>query len=334
MPRRSVVALGVAITSVLGVITLPPASPGQPPPAGKVYRIGLLETTSLAQNAANVEALKQGLRERGYVEGRNFVIEYRSVDGWPDRFPGLAAEMVRMKMDVIMTRGTPAALAAKGATATIPIVMTGIGDPLGPGIVPSLARPGGNVTGLSGMVSELGGKRLELLKQAIPRIVRVGFVANGSNPAFASARKALEGSAQSLRLELLLLDVRKADDLAPAFEAAVRQGADAVDVALDSLTLANFRHIAALATKHRLPSIYPAPEFVEAGGLMAYGTNYSDLYRRAAIYVDKIFKGAKPGDLPIEQASTFELVINLKTARQLGVTLPQSLTVRADRVIQ
>jgi len=327
------VALGVVVAGVLGTFAMPRAASAQPP-AGKVYRIGLLDTTPLARNAANVEALKQGLRERGYVEGRNFVIEYRSADGGPERFPALAADLVRLKMDVIMTRGTPAALAAKAATATIPIVMTAIGDPVGTGVVPRLAQPGGNVTGLSAMVGELGGKRLELLKQALPGLARVGHVANSTNPAFITARPAVEQAAKSLRLELFVLDLRKPEDLEPIFDAAVGKRVDAIVVSLDSVTLTHFQRIAELAAKHRLPSIYPAREFVEAGGLMSYGTNYADLYRRSATYVDRIFKGAKPGDLPIEQASTFALVINLKAARALGVTLPQSLTLRANELIQ
>jgi len=262
------------------------------------------------------------------------VLEYRSADGRPERFPGLAAELARLKVDVIMTRGMPAALAAKKATATSPILMAGSGNPVGTGVVPGLAHPGGNVTGLSTIAGELGGKRLELLKEAVPGIVRIAFVVNASNPGFVSSRKAIEAGAQSLRLELLVVDVRQPEDFGPAFDAAVRQRADAVAVALDALTVANFRRIAELAAKHRLPSVYPAREFVDAGGLIAYGANYPDLYRRSVTYVDRIFRGAKPANLPIEQASTFELVISLKAAKALGLTIPPSLLLRADQVIE
>ncbi|HEV8584389.1 MAG TPA: ABC transporter substrate-binding protein [Methylomirabilota bacterium] len=303
------------------------------PPAGKVYRLGLLER-SLAQNAPHIEAFRQGLRDLGYAEGRNFVMETRSADGRPERFPLLAAELVRLNVDVILTRGTPAAVAARNATATIPVVMLGSGDPVGAGLVSGLARPGGNITGLSAMVSELGGKRVELIKQAVPRIARIGFLTNGGNPTIVTAWPATEGAARALRLDARLLDVRKTEDLEPAFEAATRQRVEALVVGLDSVTLTNFKRIAELAARHRLPSIYPARDFVDAGGMMAYGTHYADLYRRAATYVDRIFRGAKPADLPIEQADRFELVINLKAARALGVTLPASLTVRADHLIR
>jgi putative ABC transport system substrate-binding protein len=321
-------ALGVAL-SLVAV-----AGASAQPPANRLYRIGVLETTSLTRNAANIEALKQGLGELGYIEGRNFVIEYRSADGRPERYRDLVADLVRLKVDVIMTRGTPAALAAKAATATIPIVMTSSGDPVATGIVPGLAQPGGNVTGLSAMVGELGGKRLELLKLALPGLARVGHISNRSNPAFINAWPVVEQAARSLRLEVFVLDVRKPEDLEPAFDAAAGRRADAVVITLDSVTLTHYQRITELAVKHRLPSISPAREFAEAGSLMSYGTNYADLYRRSATYVDRIFKGAKPGDLPIEQASKFELVINLRAARALGVTLPQTLTLRADHLIR
>ncbi len=321
-------ALLVAVT-----LTLPVAGVSAQPPGGKVSRLGLLET-SLAQNARHIQAFRQGLRDLGYAEGRDFVIDVRSADGRPERFAELASELVRLKVDVILTRGTPAAVAAKRATATIPIVMMGSGDPVGAGLVAGLARPGGNITGLSAMVSELGGKRVELIKQALPHIARIGLLTNGGNPTIVTAWPAIESAARALRLEARLLDVRKTEDLEPAFETATRQRVEALVVGLDSVTLTNFKRIAELATRHRLPSIYPARDFVDAGGMMAYGTNYADLYRRAATYVDRVLKGAKPADLPIEQADRFELVINLKAARALGVTLPESLTVRADHLIR
>ena len=315
-----------------GLALAPLAAEGQP--TGKLYRIGVLETMSPTVSRANLDAFRQGLRELGYVEGQNFVIEYRSADGRPERFPGLATELVRLKVDLIVTRGTPAALAAKKATASIPIVMATSADPAGFGIASSLARPGGNVTGLSTIAVELAGKRLELLKEAIPRIARIALLGNMSNPASASNWRQIEVAARSLGLEPQLLDVRASEDFARAFDTAIKHRADAVQVTNDTLTQTNLRRLVDLSAKHRLPSIFASREFVDAGGLMAYGPNFTDLYRRAATYVDKILKGAKPGDLPIEQPTKFELVINLKTAKTLGLTIPHSLLLRADQVIQ
>ena len=303
-------------------------------PAGKVWRIGVLETTSVALNAANLEAFRQGLRELGYVERQNYAIEYRSADGRPERFPDLAAELVRLKVDLIVTRGTPAVLAAKNATRTIPIVMATSGDALGTGVVSGLARPGGNVTGLSTINAELVGKRLGLLKEAMPGIARIAVVQNMSNPTLVTQRKLIEAAARSLGFQPQFLDVRTPEDLGRAFDTAIKQHADAVHVGSDSLTQTNRRRIVDLSAKHRLPSIYSSRDFVDAGGLMAYGVSYPAAYRRAATYVDKILKGANPGDLPVEQSTNFEFVINLKTAKALGLTIPQSLLGRADEVIQ
>jgi putative tryptophan/tyrosine transport system substrate-binding protein len=317
----------------VGLLTAPLAAEAQP--AGKVYRIGILETTALASNAANIDAFRRGLRELGYVEGQNFVIEYQSADGRAERFPDLATELVRRKVDLILTRGTPAVLAAKKATATIPIVMASSGDPVGAGVVSSLARPGGNVTGLSTMAPLLAGKRLALLKDGFPAVERIAYVADMSNPAFVSAAKQdIEITARSLGFLVRFFDVRKAEDIGPAFEAAIKQRVDAVAVALDPVTQANFRRSVELSVKHRLPSIFASREFAEAGGLMSYGAKLPDLYRRAAAYVDKTLKGAKPSDLPIEQPEKFELVINLKTAKALGLTIPPSLLLRADQIIE
>ncbi len=302
--------------------------------AGKVYRIGVLEPTSMALNAANLDAFRKGLRELGYVEGRNMMIEYRSADGRSERFPDLAAELVRLKVDVILTRGTPAVMAAKNATGTIPVVMAASGDPVLSGVVSSLARPGGNVTGLSAVVVEVSGKRLELIREVAPGVSRVAALFNMSNPNDALQWKETETAAPTLRVQLQLLDVRKPGDFAGAFDAAVKGRAGALFVGLDALTWANHRPIVELAAKHRLPAIYGGREFVNAGGLIAYGVSYPHLYHRAASYVDKILKGAKPADLPIEQPTKFELVINLKTAKALGLTIPQSLLGRADEVIQ
>jgi len=303
-------------------------------PQGKVWRIGILETVSPELNAANLDAFQQGLRELGYVEGRNFVIEYRSADGRSERFPSLAAELVGLKVDLIVTRGTPASLAAKRATRTIPVVMANAGEPVETGLVISLARPGGNVTGLSSLTVRLEAKRLGLLRELVPGITRIAALYNMSSPANPPQWKEIETAARSLSVQPQLLDVRKPEDFGPAFDAATRQRADGLIVGQEGLLQANRKLIVQLAAEHRLPAIYRSKEFIEVGGLMAYGPSYPDLYRRAATYVDKILKGAKPGDLPVEQPTKFELIINLKTAKTLAITIPQSLLLRADEVIQ
>jgi ABC-type uncharacterized transport system substrate-binding protein len=298
----------------------------------KLYRIGMLERTSSTINAANLDSFRQGLRSLGYVEGRNLVIEYRSADGNDQRFPGLAAELVGLKVDLILTRGTPAALAAKHATGTIPVVITGVGDPVGQGVVASLARPGGNVTGLSAFVTEIYPKRVQLLMELVPRATRIAGLFNLTNPALPPQWKEVEVAARSLGIQAQLLDVRTAGDLGPAFDAATRQHAEGLIVGLDTLTQANQRLIVDLAARHRLPAMYASTEFV--GGLIAYGVNYPDMYRRAATFADKILGGTRPASLPVEQPTKFELVINLKTAKVLDLTIPASLLARADQVIQ
>ena len=318
-----------------GLLAAPLAARAQQP--GKVYRIGMLERTSPATNAANFEAFRRGLRELGYVEGKNLVIEYRSADGRDDRFAGLATELVRLNVDLILTRGTLAALAAKHATGTIPVVITGLADPVGQGIVASLARPGGNITGVSAIVTELYPKRVELLRELLPRASRIAALCNMSSPALPPAWKEIETAARSLGIQPQLLDVRKPEDLGPAFDGAVRQRTDALVVGLDTLTQASQRLIVDLAAKHRLPAVYASMEF--AGGLVVYGVNYPDHYRRAATFADRIFKGTQPGDLPVERPTKFELIINLKTAKAktakaLGLTIPPSLLQRADQVIE
>ena len=318
------------LTSLAGAVAGPLA--GEAQPAGKVYRIGMLERTSTTINAANLNGFRQGLRELGYVEGKDFIIEYRSADGRDERYPGLVTELVGLKVDLILTRGTPATLAAKNASGTIPVVMTSIGDPVGQGIVASLARPGGNVTGLTSVATELYAKRVELLRELVPRAARIAALFHMSNPAVPPQWKEVETAARSLGIQPQLLDVRKREDLGPAFEGAIRQRADALVVGLDTLMQANQRLIVDLAAKRRLPAVYATSEF--AGGLVVYGVNYPERYRRAAGFADKIFKGAKPADLPIEQATKFELVINLKTAKALGLTIPPSLLARADQVIE
>ena len=298
----------------------------------KVYRIGMIERTPIGINAANVRAFRQGLRELGYVEGEHFVLEYRSADGQDARFPGLAAELARLKVDLILTRGTPAALAVKNATVTIPVVIIGVGDPVGQGLVASLAHPGGNITGLSAAVTEIYPKRVQLLTELVPRAARIAALFNMSNPALPPQWREIERATRSLDIEPILLDVRKVEDLEPAFRTAIRQRADALIVGLDTLNQANQGVIVDLAAKYRLPAIYASTEF--ARGLVAYGVNYPEMYRRAAGLAHKIFKGARPADLPVEEPTAFEFVINSKTARTLGLKIPPSLLLRADHVIE
>jgi putative ABC transport system substrate-binding protein len=313
-----------------GLLAAPLAARAQQ--VGKVYRIGILEAIPAAQNAANLDALRKGLRERGYVEGRNLIIEYRSADGRAERFPDLASELVRLKVDLMVTRGTPAARAAKNATETIPMVMATMGDPRA--IVASFAQPGGNITGVTTFSTELTAKRIELLKELVPNISRVALLHNMGNPAVPPEWEETKMAARSLGLQAELLDVRTQGDLGRAFELAVARRVDALLIGADGLTQMHQQMIVDLVARNRLPSAYPAREFVEVGGLLAYAVNYRDLYFRFASFVDKIFKGAKPGELPVEQPTKFELVINLKTAKALGLTIPQSLLLRADEVIQ
>jgi putative ABC transport system substrate-binding protein len=313
-----------------GLLVTPLAARAQQ--AGKVYRIGILEAIPASQNAANLAALRKGLREMGYVEGRNLIIEYRSADGRAERFPDLTSELVRLKVDLIVTRGTPAARAAKNVTETIPVVMATMGDPRA--IVASFARPGGNITGVTTFSTELTAKRIELLKELVPNFSRVALLHNMGNPAAPPEWEETKMAARSLGLQAELLDVRSQGDLGRAFELAVRQHVDALLIGADGLTQLHQQKIIDLVARNRLPAAYAAREFVQAGGLIAYGVNYPDLYFRLASFVDKIFKGAKPGELPVEQPAKFELVINLKTAKALGLTIPQSLLLRADEVLQ
>jgi putative ABC transport system substrate-binding protein len=313
----------------LSILAAPPATAQQ---TEKVYRIGMLEALPAARNAANLDALRKGLRDLGYVEGRNLVIEYRSADGHAERFPDLASELVRLKVDLIVTRGTPATRAAKDATETIPVVMATMGNPHL--IVASFAHPGGNITGVTTFSTELTGKRIELLKELVPRLSRVALLHNMGNPAAPPEWEETRTAARALGLQAKLLDVRSQDDLGRAFDRAVRPHVDALLIGADGLTQLHQQTIVNLVARNRLPTAYPAREFVEAGGLLAYAVNYPDLYFRLASFVDKIFKGARPADLPVEQPTRFELVINLKTATALGLTIPQSFLVRADEVIR
>ena len=302
--------------------------------SNKIPRIGFLSALFPTTNPARIEAFRQGLRDVGYVEGKNIIIEYRYAERKFDRLPALATELVRLKVDVIVTSASQETRAAKEATNTIPIVMTNVGDPVETGFVASLARPGDNITGLSTLSRELSGKRLELLKEIIPKLTRVAVLGNSTSPGNADTLKELEVAAQALKLQLQYLDVLSVNDIETAFRAAGKERADAVIVLSGSILTSQRRQIIDLAVKSRLPASYARPEFVESGGLMTYGVSLIDNFRRAASYVDKILNGAKPADLPVEQPTKFELVINLKAAKQIGLTIPPDVLARADRVIR
>ncbi len=316
-----------------GCLAAPLAAEGQQP--AKVPRIGLLlgGSPSVGISSERIEAFRQGLRELGYVEGKNLAIEYRWAEGKPERFPDFAAELVRLKVDVIVAHTTPAALAAKNATEALPIVMVIVADPVGSGLVRNLPRPGGNITGLSFLAADLGAKQLQLLKEAVPTISRVGVLRIPANPAHTLILRGMETAAPTLRVTLQILDVRVVDDLESVFAALSKDRAGGVVVLPDPMLSQERRRIADLAAKHRLPDMYGVLD-PGAGGLMTYAADDRDNWRRAATYVDKILKGAKPADLPVEQPTKFKFVINLKTAKTLGLTIPPSLLLRADEVIQ
>jgi putative ABC transport system substrate-binding protein len=320
------------MTLIGGAAALPLAARAQAP--AKSRRIGMLETVSPSLNTNNLDALRRGLRELGYVENRDYVLEYRSADGDGRRFPALADELVRLGVDLIVTRGTPAARAAKGATETIPIVMAAIGEPLGAGVIESLARPGGNLTGLSAFVIELAGKRVELGKELRPGGSTAALLTNLGNPVVPQEWEETKKAAQALGIEVILLDVRIRDDIHPASEKASAHRVDTLLVGIDGLIQVNRQLIVDLAAKQRLAAIYSSKEFIDAGGLMAYGVSYPDLYFRSASLIDKIFRGAKAGDLPVEQPTKLELSINLKAANALGLNVPSTLLARADEVIE
>ena len=317
-----------------GLLAAPLAAEAQQ--AAKVARIGYL-ATDLAANLHLREAFLQGLRDLGYVEGRSLVIEYRNAEGKSERLPALAAELVALKVDVIVAGGTPVALAAKQATTTLPIVFAGVGDPVASGLVTSLALPGGNVTGSSILNPELVGKCLELLTQAVPGISRVAVLWQPGGLGERTGKdmlKRAEVAARALGVRLQFVEARGPEDFDKAFSDMTRARAGALTVLGSVMFFGERRRLVDLAAKNRLPAVYPLREYVDAGGLMSYGPNTADLFRRAATYVDKILKGAKPGDLPVEQPTKFELVINMKTAKALGLTIPQSLLGRADEIIQ
>jgi putative ABC transport system substrate-binding protein len=300
----------------------------------KVPRIGYLDGASLSANSVRIEAFRQGLRDLSHVEGKNIVIEWRSAEGKADRLPSLAVELVRLKVDIIVSAGSAATRPAKEATVTIPIVMAQDADPVRNGFVASLARPGGNITGLSNLTPEISGKRLELLQEIVPKLSRVAVFGTSTQAGTAQALRETELAGGALGVQLQYLDVRGPKDIETAFQAASKGRADAALVLGSAVLNSQRKQIVELAVKSRLRAIYYAPEWVEDGGLMSYSANITDLFRRAATYVDKILKGAKPADLPVEQPTKFEFVINLKAAKQIGLTIPPNVLVRADRVIR
>ncbi len=322
---------GLLVVVVLLVGCVGMAEAQQP---GKIPRIGYLVPRSALETRE--EAFRQGLRDLGYVEGKNIIVEYRFAEGKSERLPELAAELVRLKVDVIVAPGTPLAQAAKTATRTIPIVFSAVADPIGTGLVTSLARPGGNITGLTPISADLSAKRLELLKETVPRVSRIAVLSTPDYPLPVKAEtlKEMEAAARALGVQLQLLEVRGPNDFDSAFGAMSRERAGAFTVLPIPMFLAERRRIVDLAAKNRLPAIFHWSEYVEAGGLMSYGTDPVALFRRAATYVDKILKGAKPADLPVEQPMKFELIINLKAAKQIGLTIPLNVLARANKVIK
>jgi putative ABC transport system substrate-binding protein len=322
--------------SILALIALGgmPLSGGAQRQSGKLVRLGILSPLSASAFATNNNAFRMGLRELGWNEGRNVDITTRYADGHYDRLPGLAAELVRLHADVIVCGSTAGALAAKNASTTTPIVMVTTGDPVLSGLVASLARPGGNLTGLTVLGRELSVKRLALLKEAFPGVARVAVVTNPDNPENLPMVKGLEAAAHSLGVQIRILEVRSPADMEKAFAAIAGEHLGAIMVLTDILFITHRERIAALAARSRLPAMYPFQENVDAGGLMFYGATLDHMWNRAAVYVDKVLGGAKPADLAVEQPTNFELVINLKTARALGLRIPQSLLLRADRVIE
>jgi putative tryptophan/tyrosine transport system substrate-binding protein len=300
----------------------------------KVPRIGYLSGASLSAISGRIEAFRQGLRELGYVEGKNIIIEWRWAEGKPDRLPDLAVELVRLKVDLIISAGPAVTRPAKEATNTIPIVMAQDNDPVGNGFIASLARPGGNITGLATLAPELSGKQLELLKEIIPRLSRVAVLGTSTEPGNAQTLREIELAAAALKMKIQSLDLLGPTDFETAFKAAKKGRAEAALVLVSTVFNSHRTEVIELAVKSQLPAIFYSAEYAELGGLMAYGPSYTDLYRRLATYVDKILKGAKPADLPVEQPSKFEFVINLKTAKQIGLTIPPNVLVRADKVFK
>ncbi len=327
MRRRELIALigGVAATWSLTA---------RAQQAGKIPRIGFMGNSTAALEANLIGPFRDGFRELGYEEGRNIIIEFRWAEGKYERFPALVAELLSAKVDVIVTAGTPATLAVKNATSTVPLVMVAVGDPVGTGIVPSLARPGGNITGLSSIAPDLEGKRLDLLREVVPDLSRVAFFLNPANAFHAVSIRQARAAALALKIKLQPVEVRKSEDLDTAFAAILKERPDALLILADRVFLHNRTLIMDFCTQNRLATMVPYRELVEAGGLISYGPSYEYMHRRAAIYVDKILKGTKPADLPIEQPTKFTLVVNLKTAKTLGLTVSSKLLALADDVIE
>jgi putative ABC transport system substrate-binding protein len=305
---------------------------GQQP--GKVTRLGYVDAGSPASTGHRAQAFAEGLRDLGYVEGQNVAIEYRWAEGKLESLTALVAELVRLKVDVIVSSATPAIRFAKEQTTTIPIVMAGVTDPVGVGFVSSLSRPGGNITGLTHLAPDLTGKRLELLREVVPRLSRVAVLWNPNQPGQVFAYKESQVAAQTLRVTLISMEARNREEIERVLSSILKERGEALFELPDPLIFFNREFIAEFATKQRLPAMYSFREYVDAGGLMSYGTSFPDLFRRAATYVDKILKGAKPGELPVEQPTKFDLAINLKTAKQIGVTIPPNVLARADKVIK
>jgi putative ABC transport system substrate-binding protein len=324
----------IILALIIGAVLLAHIFNAEAQQPTKIPRIGYLSVRSLSSVVDRREAFRQGLRELGYVDGKNVIIEWRSAEGKLDRLPTLAADLVRLKVDVIVTTGPTATRPAKEATSTIPIVMTQDIDPVGTGFVASLARPGGNITGLSSLAPEISGKQLELLRESVPRLSRVAVLWASSNPGNARQLEEMERTARAFGVKLQFLDILGPKDIQIAFRAASKERADAVLVLQNGVAAAHRTEIAELAIKSRLPAIYPRLEFVEDGGLMSYGASFTDMDRRAATYVDKILKGRTPADLPVEQPMKFEFIVNLKAAKQIGLTIPPNVLVRADKVIK
>lgn len=327
--RKWVGIFAIVLTFIFGVVDTRAQQPTK-----KTPRVGFLDPTSRAVSNARIEAFQQGLRKFGYIDGKNIAIDYRFADGKSEPLHNFANELVRLNVDIIVTRAIPGALAAKQATTKIPIVFVGVADAVGAGLIASLAHPGGNITGLTSLAPELSGKRLELLKETFPKVSRVSVLRNPSNAGDSIIWKETEAAAQALGLELQSLQVRGAMDLENAFESAIRGHSQAIMTLPDPLLQSQRKQIVDLAAKHRLPGIYPDSEYTESGGLMSYAANALEFYIHAANYVDRILKGAKPADLPVEQPTKFELVINLKTAKQIRLDVPANVLARADRVIR
>jgi putative ABC transport system substrate-binding protein len=320
----------LTLVALLVVLSLP----ARAQPQGRARRIGFLGNSTAALEKNLIEPFRDGLRELGYVEGKNLLIEYRWAEGKYERFPTLIAELIALNVEVIVTAGTPASLAVKKATTSIPLVMIAVGDPVGTGLIESLAHPGGNVTGLTSIAADLEGKRLELLREVVPTLSHVAVFWNPASPFQVVAEKQVQTAAQLLRMKVLSLGVKAQEQFEDAFATIRRERPGALNVLADRLFLHNRVPIMEFATKHRLPGVHAYVELVEAGGLMSYGPSYPGMHRRAAYFVDRILRGTKPADLPVEQPAKFELVANLKAAKKIGVTIPPSVLYRADRVIR